>query len=147
MSGQITVSNRQRAVRVKLAELREFASRALEECKELAGSLRRTGEIGVVLISDQRIAELHKQFMHEPGPTDVITFQHGEIFVSAETARRQALEFGTTLDHELRLYIGHGLLHLHGYDDKSSAGAAKMRRLQEKLVDRALGRSKPNKSR
>jgi probable rRNA maturation factor len=92
------------------------------------------------------MAELHRRFLHERGPTDVITFQHGEIFVSTETARRQARRFGTSLKHELRLYIVHGLLHLHGFDDKDARSSAQMKRTQEKLVakvDRALRRSMP----
>jgi probable rRNA maturation factor len=64
----------------------------------------------------------------------VITFQHGEIFVSTETARRQARHFGTSREHELRLYIAHGLLHLRGFDDKTAAGAREMKCVQEKLV-------------
>lgn len=80
------------------------------------------------------MADLHQRFLNESGPTDVITFQHGEIVISAETARRQARAFRTSLEHELRLYVAHGLLHLRGFDDKTSAGAAEMKRLQEKLV-------------
>jgi probable rRNA maturation factor len=91
-------------------------------------------------VSDRRIAELHRRFLNEPDPTDVITFQHGEIVISAETAQRQARAFRTSLEHELCLYIAHGLLHLRGYDDKTPAGAAEMKRLQEsvvKKIDRA----------
>jgi probable rRNA maturation factor len=134
----ITVRNRQRAVRVNLPRLQDFARRALPECLKLPGRkgevLSQLDEIGIALVSDRRIAELHRRFLNELGPTDVITFQHGEIFVSTETARRQARAFRTSLEHDLRLYIVHGLLHLRGYDDKTPAGAAEMKRLQEKLV-------------
>jgi probable rRNA maturation factor len=75
--------------------------------------------------------------MHEPGPTDVITFHHGEIFISAETARSNAGLFGTKLARELRLYIVHGLLHLHGFDDRNPAGARKMKTVQGKILARA----------
>jgi len=94
----------------------------------------RLDEMSVALVSDRRIAELHRRFLNELGPTDVITFQHGEIFVSTETARRQARTFRTSLEHELRLYIVHGLLHMRGYDDKTPVGAAEMKRLQESVV-------------
>ena len=47
------------------------------------------GEIFVWLISDRRMAHLHRKFLGLSGPTDVLTFQHGEIFISVETARRQ----------------------------------------------------------
>ncbi len=75
--------------------------------------------------------------MNIAGPTDVITFQHGEIFVSVETARRNAQRFHTSTIDEVKLYIVHGLLHLHGYDDKSAAGARAMERLQFRLVKAA----------
>jgi len=138
MPTTVTVSNRQRVIQVKLPALQDFARRALTECLKLPGrepvALAQLAEVSVIVISDRRMAELHRRFLREPGPTDVITFQHGEIFVSTETARRQAGAFRTSLDHELRLYIVHGLLHLRGYDDKTPTGALEMQRLQESLV-------------
>jgi probable rRNA maturation factor len=134
----IEVANRQRVVRVDLTNLRDFARRALNKCSGLSpgkpGPLANLREVNVVLVSDRRIAELHRRFMDESDPTDVITFQHGEIVVSTQTAKRQARQFGTSVDHELRLYLVHGLLHLHGFDDKTAAGAAEMKRVQEKLL-------------
>jgi len=134
----IIVRNRQRAVTIELSALQSFADYALKECSKLPGRktdvLSRLEEVSVALVSDRRIAELHRRFLNELGPTDVITFQHGEIVISAETAKRQARAFRTSLEHELCLYIAHGLLHLRGYDDKTPAGAAEMKRLQENLV-------------
>lgn len=134
----ITLHNRQRTVRVELPPLQIFARRALQACLKLprknASGLANLDDLSVVLVSDRRMVELHRRFLHQRGPTDVITFQHGEIFVSAETARNHARRFGNSLEHEIRLYIAHGLLHLHGFDDKDPAGAAEMERLQEKLV-------------
>src|SRR5438067_5736579 len=134
----ITVRNRQRTVPVELAALQNFAERALAECLKLRARrtdvLAKLEEVSVILISDRPMAILHERFLNEPGPTDVITFEHGEIMISAETARRQARVFRTSLEHELCLYIVHALLHLRGYDDKSLAGAAKMKRIQEKIL-------------
>jgi probable rRNA maturation factor len=139
---EIAVLNRQRKIPVKLATLQDFAEVTLRECLKLRRSqstaLAALKELSVVLVSDRRMAELHRRFLQEPGPTDVITFQHGEIFVSTETARRQARRFGTTPDHEMRLYIAHGLLHLHGFDDKDARSSAQMQRAQEKLVASTL---------
>ncbi len=75
--------------------------------------------------------------MQIAGPTDVITFQHGEIFISVETAQRQAESFATSLEHELRLYLVHGLLHLHGFDDRDPDARRRMHSTQEKIVARA----------
>ena len=137
----IVVSNRQRAVRVDLEPLRQFAERALVECLKLQqrrlGSVADLPEVSVVLVSDKRIAGIHGRFMDDPTATDVITFDHGEIVISTQTAKRQARQFGTSLAHELRLYLVHGLLHLCGYDDKTRKGAAEMKRVQESVVSRA----------
>jgi probable rRNA maturation factor len=134
----VTIINRQRATRLDLVSLREFASRAFAECRKLprqkSEPLAKLPEVSVVFVSDKRIAKIHRQFINDPTPTDVITFQHGEIFVSTETAKRQARQFGTSFDAELRLYLVHGLLHLAGFDDKTATGAAEMKRLQERIV-------------
>jgi probable rRNA maturation factor len=137
----ISVSNRQRRARVDVATLRDFAERALAACLARPGRkssrLADLRQVEVVLISDKQIAAIHQRFMNDPNPTDVITFQHGEIVISVEIAKRQARQFGTSLEHELRLYLVHGLLHLSGFDDKTSGGAREMKRIQEKLVARA----------
>jgi len=143
----ITLQNRQRAVRVDLVALQAFAGRVLEACLRLSGKdlgeLADLDDLSVILVSDRRMAELHRRFLRVRGPTDVITFQHGEIFVSAETARKNARRLGTSLEHEIRLYIAHGLLHLHGFDDKTAAGATEMARVQERLVAAATLSRRP----
>jgi probable rRNA maturation factor len=130
-------------MRVPLASLQGFAQRALKECLKIPrkklSSLSILAELSVIVVSNRRMAALHRRFLHLPGPTDVITFQHGEIFVSAEVARAQARRFGNSLEAELRLYIAHGLLHLHDFDDKAPAAAAEMERAQEKLMALSSG--------
>jgi probable rRNA maturation factor len=91
-------------------------------------------EISVWLISDRRMSRLHRQFLGQKGPTDVLTFQHGEIFISVEMAKQYAHAFGNSLLRELQLYIVHGLLHLHGFDDRTQHGALKMEKMQAKIL-------------
>lgn len=100
--------------------------------------LDRLPEISFVLVSDARIAALHEEFMGDPAPTDVITFQHGEIVISAETARREARQRGLPLSAEVARYAVHGLLHLAGWSDADRAAASAMRAVQEKILRRAL---------
>jgi probable rRNA maturation factor len=100
--------------------------------------LRKLNEIFIWLVSDRRMALLHRKFLGQSGPTDVLTFQHGEIFISVDTARRQARAFENPLLRELKLYIVHGLLHLHGFDDQTPAEARRMRNAQEKILRCAL---------
>src|SRR5262249_37230130 len=100
--------------------------------------LRELSGIFIWLISDRRMVLLHRKFLGQSGSTDVLTFQHGEIFISVETARHHAYAFGNSLTRELKLYIVHGLLHLHGFDDQTPAQARKMNTVQEKILRRAL---------
>jgi len=140
----IEVHNHQRAVRLRLPWLRNFARLALEHCREKSAdgrfALRGIEEIEVAIVSDHVISGVHERFMHIPGATDVITFEHGEIVVSAQTAATQAQRYGHPVEQELALYIIHGLLHLNGYDDLMRSDAARMRRTQQHILQACLAR-------
>jgi probable rRNA maturation factor len=135
---RISVRNLQQKIPVNLAELQRFASKILRVCsqlrKEKRTDLSELRDIFVWLISDRRMSRLHRQFLGQTGSTDVLTFQHGEIFISVETAKRHARAFGNSLVRELQLYIIHGLLHLHGFDDRTESGARKMEKTQAKIL-------------
>jgi probable rRNA maturation factor len=137
-SPDISVRNLQRKIRVNATALELFAQGAVNACQKLKEGRpnNELKELSVLLISDRRMARLHRQFLNQPGPTDVITFQHGEIFISVETARRQARQFGTSLTGELQLYIVHGLLHLHGYDDRTPSETKRMRAAEAAVLRR-----------
>ncbi len=130
----IAVWNRQRRRRVDLAGLRRFACLARDRVAAVPARAVLPEEIGVTLVSDTRIRQVHREFMAFDGPTDVITFQHGDLVISVDTAERQAVQYGTSFEHELRLYLVHGLLHLAGYDDRTEAGFSEMAGLQDRLV-------------
>src|SRR6478672_12798074 len=128
---EISVHNLQRKISVNVAQLEKFAGNAVQHSLQLhpreRTDLRKLSEIFIWLISDRRMALLHRKFLGQSGPTDVLTFQHGEIFISVDTARRHAREFGDSLLRELKLYIAHGILHLHGFDDKTPSESHKMK--------------------
>jgi probable rRNA maturation factor len=140
---EITVHNLQRKISVNVAELEKFAGNAVKRSLQLQKrkrtDLRKLREVFVWLISDRRMALLHRKFLGQSEPTDVLTFQHGEIFVSVDTARRHARAFGNPLVRELKLYIVHGLLHLHGFDDQTPSKAHKMKAVQEKILRTCSG--------
>jgi len=93
-------------------------------------------QIEVALVDDETIARVHGEFMDDPTPTDVITFDHGEIVISVETGARQAAEHGEPLKRELLRYLVHGLLHLAGHEDGEEEARAKMIAEQESVVER-----------
>jgi len=129
--------NKQRKVRFDLAWLRRAANVALAECVLHSDDgnflLRKLPLVDVAVVSDATIARVHLEFMGIPGATDVITFDHGEIVVSAETAFACAKEHRHSAEHELALYIIHGLLHLNGFDDTSAVAKKKMFRVQARV--------------
>ncbi|MEI6350437.1 MAG: rRNA maturation RNase YbeY [Verrucomicrobiota bacterium] len=139
---EITLYNRQRKIPIPLPWLCQFAETALNEClphrESPCAPLPALDEVEVTFVSDATIAKVHRDFMDIPGATDVITFDHGEIVISTETARANAPQYGRTLDEELALYVIHGLLHLNGFEDKEPAKAARMHRLQEKILASCL---------
>jgi probable rRNA maturation factor len=126
--------NRQRKKRLDLLRFRAFAVPAMEKVSEMVTAVALPEEIIVVFVSDARMEGIHREFMAVDGPTDVITFQHGEIIISVETAERQAKRFSTSFSRELQLYFVHGLLHLAGLDDLTQADFAKMAAAQELIV-------------
>jgi len=91
--------------------------------------------IEISIIDDESIAGVHDEFMNDPSPTDVITFQHGEILISWPTTVRQAKEHGEDQQRELMRYIVHGLCHLHGYEDTQTELKETMFELQEQVMD------------
>jgi probable rRNA maturation factor len=139
---QMILVNRQRRVRFDVEWLRRFAGLALAECMHHSGDgrfrLKAVPVVEVAVVSDVVIARVHRQFMGVPGATDVITFEHGEIVVSADTAKLAAAEHGHGLLDELGLYIIHGLLHLNGYDDLEPRARARMHRVQDRIWKRLL---------
>ena len=92
-------------------------------------------EISVALVSDPEIHDVNKAHLQHDYPTDVISFDlteqedrlEGEIIASVETADRDAPEHGWGGDDELLLYIVHGMLHIVGLRDKSTAEIQEMR--------------------
>lgn len=118
--------------------LEQQSQRALPLCLGEQGSedpvLPDLEEVEISLISDEEIARVHSEFMDDPTATDVITFHHGEILVSADTARREGPEHGHSLQEELLLYLIHGLLHLNGHTDLQESDRRQMHECQDRIL-------------
>ncbi|MBC7462849.1 MAG: rRNA maturation RNase YbeY [Actinobacteria bacterium] len=106
-------------------------------------------ELNVVLVDPTEMTELHITWMHEEGPTDVLSFpmdelrrdSHeegvlGDIVLCPDVAQEQALDAGHSAEHELSILSIHGLLHLIGYDHANPKDEKIMFNLQEDLVSR-----------
>lgn len=108
-------------------------------------------ELALRLTDDAEIQSLNQQFRAKNTPTDVLSFAAlegenlipedeseplylGDIVVSVETAQRQAIAQGHSLDIELAWLVSHGLLHLLGWDHPDDAQLAAMLDQQRSLL-------------
>ena len=125
-----------------LSQLAEALERALPLVWRAPGSsvtvLPGLEEVEITLLDDAAITSVHGDFLDDPTPTDVITFHHGEILVSVETATREATARGGPAVRETALYIIHGLLHLHGHTDAEPGPRAAMHAAQDLILETVL---------
>ena len=126
----VEVRNRQRAHRVNVARLKKLAT----------GFNSKFDTLSIVLVNDAEMARLNVQYHHTRGATDILTFDYGEgqaeLIISVQRAVAQARRFRTTPAREVALYVVHGLLHLHGYDDHTPRQRAHMRAAERRWLNR-----------
>ncbi|MGN0221714.1 MAG: rRNA maturation RNase YbeY [Prevotella sp.] len=86
---------------------------------------RKVGEIGYLFVNDEKILEVNREYLGHDYFTDIITFDYdegevisGDLVISLDTVRSNALLFGKDYDEELHRVIIHGILHLCGINDK-----------------------------
>ena len=84
----------------------------------------RLGALSIIFCSDHYILDINQKYLQHDYFTDIITFDYregnvlsGDLFISVDSVRENALEYGTTFEDELNRVMVHGVLHLAGYDD------------------------------
>jgi len=104
---------------------------------------KKPGDIAYIFCSDERILEVNKQYLQHDYYTDIITFDYsegqiisGDIFISVDTVKTNAEEFGVSFEHELNRIIIHGILHLCGQDDKTPELRLEMTRKENLAIER-----------
>ena len=105
----------------------------------------------IIFVDDTYIHNLNKEYRGIDRPTDVISFALeddtsfiktdfkvlGDIYISLDTAKRQAEEYKHSLKREISFLSIHGLLHLLGYDHMKKEDEEKMFALQELILNEA----------
>ena len=117
-------------------------------CRVLRAEGYRNYDLTLVLTDSVHLRRLNRRFRHLDHVTDVISFAMlegpgaeftqadlGDIYISLPRARRQARDYQTTFESELRRLAIHGLLHLLGHDHIKPRPAAAMRRLEERYLE------------
>ena len=97
-----------------------------ENCKE--------GDINYIFCSDEYLHKINVEFLNHDTLTDIISFDysvgkelHGDIYISIDRVRENALEFDVDFTNELHRVMFHGVLHYCGYKDKTENEKVEMR--------------------
>ncbi len=102
---------------------------------------KKIGEIAYIFCDDAKILEVNKTYLQHDYFTDIITFDYcegvvlnGDIFISLDTVRANAQEFGVTCENELHRILIHGILHLCGQEDKTPEARLEMTRKENEAL-------------
>lgn len=136
---EVAVANQHRRLRLD----RRAVARVIHELDAAFGPAQvPPGELSLVFLTDAALAQLHADFLDDPTPTDVITFEGdrlagtaGEICVSVDMAATAAKKHQHTFSRELTLYLVHGWLHLAGFDDLEPRKKRAMRRAEARAME------------
>lgn len=107
------------------------------------------GELSIALVDEDTIRVLNKKYRKKDSPTDVLSFPLsgkedkdvfvGEIIISPEVVKKQAMEFKTSFKEELVLLLIHGVLHLLGYSHKKKEENRIMKEKERTYLEKLLG--------
>lgn len=142
----VSIADHQKVIKLKPRRLQLVARKALQ----IEGVAKAT--ISVALVENKEMHRLNREFLEHDYPTDVLSFLldeeppaagkksrakkmsrgsgkslEGEVIISTEYARGEALRHHWETESEVLLYLVHGLLHLCGYDDRSAADQHEIR--------------------
>lgn len=106
-------------------------------------------EFNVILVTNEKIKEINKQYRNIDNVTDVISFALednkdfnfddykvlGDIYISLDKAKEQAKDYGHNLKREINFLAVHGLLHLLGYDHNTKEDEKIMFEKQEEILN------------
>ncbi len=107
----------------------------------ISSEQKKEGEINYIFCDDDYLLEINQQYLNHDTLTDIISFDysignelHGDIFISVERVRENAVDFEVSFEDELRRVLVHGVLHYCGYKDKSEADELVMRQKEEEKM-------------
>jgi probable rRNA maturation factor len=138
----VSLYNRQKKERIDTGRLRRSLKRLLRKLE------RPDAEVSVLVVDDERIQQINRDYLDRDRPTNVISFSMnegeggeinpellGDIIISAETAARDAAIGGLDLMEEMEFLLIHGLLHLLGYNHENTTQEEtdRMKRREQEL--------------
>lgn len=138
--------NNESTIAVDEAALQRLSAHVLRELHVHADA-----DLGILLVDEAAMEQLHVQWMDEPGPTDVLSFPMdelrpgtdddetppgllGDLVLCPQVAAAQAEAAGHPVLDELVMLTCHGILHLLGFDHADPEGEREMFGLQRDLL-------------
>ncbi len=104
----------------RTGEIKKFLEKVITEEKRIPGDLK------FIFTNDVALQEINEEFLKHKYYTDIISFDYsdrdvinGELYISAEALRRNAIIYKAGIREELLRVMIHGVLHLCGYDDNT----------------------------
>ena len=120
-----------------------FALKVLEKIN------RDNWELSILLCGEKTITHLNTKYRNKAEPTDILSFNQGitiqengktvylpgDIAISLDNMRENAVFFKISEDEELRRLVIHGILHLDGMDHETNNTDEVMLKLQEEILN------------
>ncbi|MFA6692864.1 MAG: rRNA maturation RNase YbeY [Acholeplasmataceae bacterium] len=113
--------------------------------KKVFKKVKEKKNMSIIFVSLEQIQELNKNYRQIDKVTDVLSFPNddpddktlGDIFISMDKAKEQAISYGHSFEREVGFLAVHGYLHLLGYDHHTKEDEEKMVFMQESILKRA----------
>ena len=138
-----------------MIEINNLTNEKIDEINELDAYtkylleyMKIDASFSVIIVDNEKIHEINKQYRGIDRPTDVISFALeedenyevkerllGDIYISIDKVYEQAKEYNHSVKRELFFLVTHGFLHLLGYDHMEKDEEEEMFSLQEKILD------------
>ncbi len=109
--------------------------------KVIESEQKKEGEINYVFCDDSYLLKINQQYLDHDTLTDIISFDysvgkelHGDIYISVERVRENAIDFKVSFEEELKRVMVHGILHYCGYKDKLTTEEVIMRSKENEKI-------------
>ncbi len=101
-----------------------------QSAKKVLEAEKSEKDLSIVIVSSEAMQELNNKYRKKNEPTDVLSFDYGEIAICPEVVGKNAKKFHLSYNKEMVHVLIHGILHILGYDHEGSEKDAKI--MQEK---------------
>lgn len=110
--------------------------------KVILSENKTEGDINYIFCNDDYLHKINLEYLEHDNLTDIISFDysvgnelHGDIFISIERVKENAVDYKVSFDEELKRVMSHGILHYSGYKDKSESDSEIMRKKEDEKIE------------